>query len=319
MYGATTNNVVEQVFSWLKEERSLTPYFALKQILFKISDYNIKCMAETKNEKGKYLNKYAQQRLDMNKQASANFKDVEILGKVCDTCAIYIVRPNTNQHHSMNVTYNVDVLKRECTCKLWQQLGIPCQHAFSPIELHLSWRRERIESEEERTKANIYNYVDKRLYSAATKQMYDEIPEFTNWVPPGEATSLAEFQSNADISIMTIPHTERVDKSNKRLRSRGESETRRATRNKTTLYKCPCCEREMVSSSITSHKPGLSCSCEKNRAKLSMPKRKQLQDHWKQHYDELNYQPYHMDSGHIALLLQESFLKKDGFNEQYEE
>jgi len=62
MYGATTSNIVEQFFSWVLEERHLTPYYQIKNMLLKILKYNTNLMNQAGQVKS-YLNTEAEKRL----------------------------------------------------------------------------------------------------------------------------------------------------------------------------------------------------------------------------------------------------------------
>jgi hypothetical protein len=126
LYDTSSNNVIEQVFSFILQERYLSPIFFLRQIFYKISE-RFQHMREESRDKNYALTEYARSIYNRNENiAQTSPFTVTIINDLTYKFIVY----STVQNFARGKLWNIDFINNTCDCSKWQQTGIPCEHAI---------------------------------------------------------------------------------------------------------------------------------------------------------------------------------------------
>ncbi len=125
-----SDNMVEQFFSFIKNERFYPPTKCLSQILSKLQTRYHQLLTEI-------------QKLDNKSETKLNPYAISCQKKEIDRCSAYIFHVNiislsemigivtqTHELYKFSKAYSVNLKEKTCQCSLYDQYGILCIHAL---------------------------------------------------------------------------------------------------------------------------------------------------------------------------------------------
>lgn len=125
LHGMMTDNLVEQIFAFIKPERSLSTFFCIQEVTLKA----LRLFIDERDSTWFHHHKLT---------APARVKFEESLRLY--TAKTYNMTWTDPEHTIANVRnaaygvtalcHRVEIIKRSCTCGVWSQFGIPCSHAI---------------------------------------------------------------------------------------------------------------------------------------------------------------------------------------------
>lgn len=265
LHGIHSDNLVEQVFSWILEARKLTPYWLMKWIITNILKHQNKCYQDLQKST-QVLNSSARKRFQDTLYLSQQYKVVLINNSLRDGVASvkFIVDGNSS---STSKEYIVNLGKRHCSCMLWQQTGVPCNHTTATLIEIMRTSKKTVA---------FTNYFSIECLLSTAKRMYIDVPSLVSYYLPGDDEVEMKIEGNAregsdinlyTLNIPTIAVTEVTNLNKKRLASRGElsdpnGKRRLASSRLRKVIPCPACGKRLKC--IRSHKIGYSVTCLKH-------------------------------------------------------
>jgi hypothetical protein len=238
MFNIMSDNIVEQVFSFLLTERNKSLYSMVSGVLDKIIKHQNKVKNEIFNTKTE-ITKNAYRILDMNQKKADNIKEYRALWINTtdnDINKIALLRKSVGSCIAM-----VNLRERKCTCYAWQQSGIPCKHAIVAAKEH--GRKYTHNS------IAITQWVDNLWKTEFSKKMFNDIPALNDFCLPPYEDIAAKKSTNPEkytLKMEAVPY-ERMNRNNKRILSTGEVRVLSSTNIQLKAkYRCPCCGVEVV-------------------------------------------------------------------------
>ena len=142
LHGMVTDNLVEQVFSFIKPARSLSAYFFIQEVTLKAILLYLDEKASSVNYKHILTPparvKFEEStRLYTSKRYNLTWTNV--------THTLGNVQSISNGSLKSSV-HRVNVTKRHCTCGVWTQFGIPCAHALRVLRALGEFKTEKLQT-----------------------------------------------------------------------------------------------------------------------------------------------------------------------------
>ena len=251
LFGMKTNNIVEQLFSWLLKERSLSIYYFIVQMLKKVFATNTDTLMEINNEISFNNEKMLDQRKTLTTYASQIYTQRQIIvSRLCfdiDFTGDHTASVTKMIGNKFTAeTFSVNLLLKTCGCCEYNQFGIPCIHAIAAAnKLRLNM-------------IDVNNYVkffDEIHWFQTLVKMSTECQQVLTGVIP-DTHKINQLKSNPTITYHNIKPKILMDVSSKSSYSRikstgdigGKGISLKAFKKK--LVPCPLCGKYRSSNKI---------------------------------------------------------------------
>jgi hypothetical protein len=250
IFNMKSNNIVEQTMNFLLDAREMSPYFFIKQTLIDILELINSQRAEVMNS---IFTPYANDIIEKSRLGIQQ-NPYTVITLSASKMLYQLSHTKSNIHHS--TTYNLDLLRKTCSCLKWSQEGVPCIHCIQ-VGIYL-----KIINEEFYTK-----YVNKLWFTKTFKEVFN-LKSMELIIPDDIAIDSRKAEKEYDnINILTKISKSIISK--KRIQSNGDSSSSAsisATRAKAAKISCSICGKELAR---TTKHPASACEKFMNRKQMT--------------------------------------------------
>jgi hypothetical protein len=252
MYGYKSDNVVEQVFSWLKVNRYFSPYYFLKLMFLNVAERN-SLMKDKVEKRTCPLNEYAEE-VFQKVQDDAKHQQFKVV--VTDKVRGYAVVYPLDKSRVFAEQFSVQVYQQKCSCGLWFQLGVPCIHAwfvmkYLNLQIHIN---------------ELYStkYFHTNSLTISLKEAFNKYPQLLLEIPSDALVTLIK-DTNVCRRIIAPTYVDDITcVNNIRIRSTGEGGSKGTSMRKHKQTKIRCAKCNALLSVKTLHPTS---ACLKNQEK----------------------------------------------------
>ena len=238
MYNVMSDNIVEQVFSFLMVERGKSIFEMVSGILIKIFNHHNKIEKEI-NDRNMEITEHATKTLYSNEEKAKTFL---VNCNICwNQAEMSLLSFKVNKESTSRSLAEVKLILRECDCFQWQQSGIPCMHAIKGVIDHNHQRPQQTIA--------LSDLVHIMWKTSFSKQMLIDLPSLTACCLPSheKIENLYWLQNDGKYNLtMKIIPWDRHKTNNKRILSNGESRSLGDSRTLKPEYPCPNCAGKIV-------------------------------------------------------------------------
>ena len=246
-YALHSDNQVEQFFSWTSSYRNLSPFFFLRQLCMKVFSIFAKHQQETMKW-SHVLTPLAKRTFDRNRMTLRDAPTRLVVGQPDGKRFNVTYMRHTQARSEVFVVENGPHGGWRCSCEMWSQTGVPCEHGLCVLEF--------LGITTEPDKLYTTTYFHRLSFTTTLKQMYHLVSEPGGFVCPADSSVAHKQLSKSFRPLVPVYVPIETTLDTRRIRSKGEGKTKgTVSRKQYAMEKKPCryCGKVLAPKSFQRH------------------------------------------------------------------